>query len=77
RLDFGGEERTIVSGLAKYYKPDELIGQNVCAVLNLAPRKLRGIESQGMLLTASRTNEKGEEEVKVLTSPLPAGSLIS
>ena len=77
RLDFGGEERTIVSGLAKYYKPEELIGQNVCAVLNLAPRKLRGIESQGMLLTASRTNEKGEEEVKVLTSPLPAGSLIS
>ena len=77
KLDFGGEERTIVSGLAKYYKPDELIGQNVCAVLNLAPRKLRGIESQGMLLTASRTNEKGEEEVKVLTSPLPAGSLIS
>ncbi|MBR3151606.1 MAG: methionine--tRNA ligase [Erysipelotrichaceae bacterium] len=77
KLDFGGEERTIVSGLAKYYKPEELIGQNVCAVLNLAPRKLRGIESQGMLLTASRTNEKGEEEVKVLTSPLPAGSLIS
>ncbi|MCR5299685.1 MAG: methionine--tRNA ligase [Erysipelotrichaceae bacterium] len=77
KLDFGGEERTIVSGLAKFYKPEELIGQNVCAVLNLAPRKLRGIESQGMLLTASRTNEKGEEEVKVLTSPLPAGSLIS
>ncbi|MBR3167939.1 MAG: methionine--tRNA ligase [Erysipelotrichaceae bacterium] len=77
KLDFGGEERIIVSGLAKFYKPEELIGQNVCAVLNLAPRKLRGIESQGMILTASRTNEKGEEEVKVLTSPLPAGSLIS
>ena len=77
KLDFGGEERIIVSGLAKFCKPEELIGQNVCAVLNLAPRKLRGIESQGMILTASRTNEKGEEEVKVLTSPLPAGSLIS
>ena len=77
KLDFGGEERTIVSGLAKFYKPEDLIGKNVCAVLNLAPRKLRGIESQGMILTASRFNEKGEEEVEVLTSPLPAGSLIS
>ena len=77
KLDFGGEERTIVSGLAKFYKPEDLIGKNVCAFLNLAPRKLRGIESQGMILTASRFNEKGEEEVEVLTSPLPAGSLIS
>ena len=46
------ETRTIVSGIAKYYKPEEIIGKTVVVVSNLAPRKLRGIESQGMLLCA-------------------------
>ena len=48
----GEETRTIVSGIAKYYKPEELIGQQVVVVANLKPAKLRGIESQGMLLCA-------------------------
>ncbi len=53
----GEEERTIVSGIAKYYDPAELIGKNVAVVANLKPAKLRGIESQGMLLCA----EKGDQ----------------
>ncbi|MEM7201615.1 MAG: methionine--tRNA ligase [Planctomycetota bacterium] len=51
QVDLGGEVRTIVSGLAEVYQPDELIGRTVTVAANLAPRKLRGIESCGMVLT--------------------------
>lgn len=51
-VEIGNETRTIVSGIAKYYKPEEIIGKTVVVVSNLPPRKLRGIESQGMLLCA-------------------------
>lgn len=51
-VEIGSDTRTIVSGIAKYYKPEEIIGKTVVVVANLAPRKLRGIESQGMLLCA-------------------------
>ena len=52
RIDDGLGGRTIVSGIAKHYTPEELVGKNVCFIANLAPRKLRGIESQGMILSA-------------------------
>ncbi len=48
----GLENRTIVSGIAKHYKPEDLVGKQVCFIANLAPRKLKGIESQGMILSA-------------------------
>lgn len=51
-IDDGLETRTIVSGIAKFYKPEELAGKQVCFIANLPPRKLRGIESQGMILSA-------------------------
>ncbi len=51
-VDIGYETRTIVSGIAEHFKPEELIGQQVSVVANLAPRKLRGIESKGMILLA-------------------------
>ncbi len=57
-VDLEMEKRTVVSGIAKYFKPEDLIGQQVVLVANLAPRKLRGIESQGMILMAE--NESGE-----------------
>jgi methionyl-tRNA synthetase len=57
-VDLGLEQRTVVSGIAKFYKPEDVVGQQVVLVANLAPRKLRGIESQGMILMAE--NEKGE-----------------
>ena len=58
KVDLGLEYRTVVSGIAEYYKPEEIIGKKVVLVANLAPKKLKGIESQGMILMAE--NEKGE-----------------
>ena len=52
KIDDGLECRTIVSGISKYYKPEELVGKQVCFIANLPPRKLKGIESQGMILSA-------------------------
>ena len=51
-IDDGMEKRIIVSGIAHYYNPDDLVGKQVCFIANLAPRKLKGVESQGMILTA-------------------------
>ena len=53
----GWENRTIVSGISKFYKPEELVGKQVCFIANLAPRKLKGIESQGMILSALNYDE--------------------
>ncbi len=52
KIDDGLGGRTIVSGIAKYYKPEELVGKEVCFIANLEPRKLKGVESQGMILSA-------------------------
>ena len=51
-IDIGTEQRTIVSGIAAHYKPEEIVGRQVVVVANLAPRKMRGIESNGMILMA-------------------------
>ncbi len=52
RIDDGLEQRTIVSGIARHYDPADLVGKQLCFIANLPPRKLRGIESQGMILSA-------------------------
>ena len=52
KIDDGLGGRTILSGIAAYYNPEELVGKQVCFIANLAPRKIRGIESQGMILSA-------------------------
>jgi methionyl-tRNA synthetase len=57
-VDFGGEVRTIVSGVAEHYSPEEMLGKQVIVVMNLKPRKIRGIESQGMILYAYANDEK-------------------
>ena len=57
-IDTGIDQRTVVSGIAAYYEPENIIGQQVSILLNLEPRKIKGIESQGMILMAE--NEKGE-----------------
>ncbi|MBO5454110.1 MAG: methionine--tRNA ligase [Clostridia bacterium] len=51
-LDLGGEQRVILSGIKKYYKPEDMIGKNVIIIANLKPRKMMGIESKGMILSA-------------------------
>ena len=57
----GSDRRTIVSGIAQYYQPEDLVGKKVAFIANLAPRKLRGIESKGMILSAE--DAKGNLEV--------------
>ena len=52
QLDLGFEQRTVVSGIAEHYAPDDVIGKQVCLLANLAPRKIRGVMSQGMILMA-------------------------
>jgi methionyl-tRNA synthetase len=58
KIDTGIDQRTVVSGIAEYYKPEDIIGQQVSILVNLAPRIIKGIESKGMILMAA--NSKGE-----------------
>ena len=64
--DGTGEPRTVASGIAKWYKPEDLIGRRVVLVANLKPAVLCGVESQGMILAATDHTAAGEEDVKVL-----------
>lgn len=68
-------DRIILSGIHAYYEPEELIGKNVIAILNLPPRKMMGIESCGMLISAVHT-ENGKEILNLLMvdENIPAGS---
>lgn len=66
-VKIGEEVRTIVSGIAKFYTPEEMVGKRVVVVKNLAPRKIRGIESRGMLLCA--VSGEGENEQLCLVRP--------
>ena len=72
QLDLGYEKRQVVSGIAAFYKPEDMIGKKVIVVANLAPAKLCGIESQGMILAS------GEEEVRVvfLSDDTPLGQRV-
>jgi len=75
-LDDGtGTDRQILSGIAKFYKPEDLIGKTLLAITNLPPRKMMGRESCGMLLSAIHT-EKGEEKLNLvmLDDTIPAGA---
>ena len=74
-VDFGYEQRQILSGVAEYYKPEELVGRKVIAVMNLKPRKIRGLESNGMLLSAV-INKDGKEELELLSSEMEVGSVV-
>lgn len=56
KIDTGLDQRTVVSGIAAYYKPEEIIGKQVSILINLAPRKIKGIESKGMILMAENTD---------------------
>ena len=71
QVSLGDEERTVVSGIAKHYKPEDLIGKHVVLVANLKPAKLRGVMSHGMLLAAS----KGDE-LQIVETTMPVGSKV-
>ena len=75
-LDDGtGVDRQILSGIAKWYQPEDLLGKTLVAIVNLPPRKMMGQESQGMLLSAVHT-EAGEEKLNliVVDDAIPAGA---
>ncbi len=78
RLSLGDEERIVLSGIAKFHNPEDLIGKNLILLANLAPRKIMGIESQGMLLSAVAKNDDGTETLRLLTADpiMPAGAEI-
>ena len=57
-IDTGIDQRTIVSGIAEYYTPEEMVGKQICILANLAPRKIRGIESKGMIMMAKQGDGK-------------------
>ena len=73
-VDTGIDTRTVVSGIAEHYSPEEIIGQKVSILLNLAPRKIRGVESQGMILMAE--NENGELAFVSPTKEIETGNII-
>ena len=72
--DGSGNDRTIVSGIAKFYKPEDLIGKDVLFIANLAPRTLMGIESQGMILSAENYN--GDLSVTTILKEVKPGSVV-
>ena len=76
KVDLGGEQRQIVAGLRGYYTAEQLVGRNIILVANLAPRMMRGLESQGMLLAASNADRS---RVIVLSpeADIEPGSVVS
>ena len=75
KVKIGEETRQIVSGIKNWYEPDDVIGKKVIVVYNLKPVKLRGVESQGMLLSAVH-NQNGEEVLNVVevSNRIPPGA---
>ena len=72
-VDIGVERRYVLAGIAEFYEPEALVGRKVILVANLAPRKIRGIESQGMLLAA---DADGRVSLLQPDSDLPAGAKV-
>ena len=75
KIDDGLAGRTILSGIAQHYAPEDLVGKNVCFIANLAPRKIKGIESQGMILSAESPD--GTISIIQPLSDITSGSKIS
>ncbi|MBT3201773.1 MAG: methionine--tRNA ligase subunit beta [Phycisphaerales bacterium] len=78
QVDLGDHTRQIIAGIKAYYEPEALVGQQIIVVTNLAPRKMRGLESNGMLLAASAEEGETLTDVVVLapSKAVPAGSSV-
>jgi methionyl-tRNA synthetase len=72
-VDLGYEKRQILSGIAEWYTPEELLGKKIVVIANLAPRKMRGLESHGMLLAASHSDD-GKPVLATFAEDIPVGS---
>jgi methionyl-tRNA synthetase len=73
KVDLGDEQRQIIAGLRQWYAPEQIVGKTVIVVANLAPRKMRGLDSNGMLLAATVGTREAPADVTVLTTDRPAG----
>jgi methionine--tRNA ligase beta chain len=73
-VDLGTEQRQILAGIRSHYTPEELVGRQIVVVANLEPAKLRGMESQGMLLAAS---DEGRVVILTIDKPVQPGAKIS
>lgn len=76
QVDLGDEKRQICAGLKGIYTPEQLVGQNLIIVANLAPRTMRGVESQGMLLAASPP-DRSQVVTLTISQDLPPGANVS
>lgn len=76
QIDLGGEQRQIIAGIRGYYAPEQVIGKQIAVVTNLAPRMMRGLESNGMLLAAVPP-DRSDVVLLTLDRPVPAGAPIS
>jgi methionyl-tRNA synthetase len=74
QVDLGGEKRQLVAGIAESYEPESIVGRTIIVVANLKPARLRGVESQGMLLAA--TPEGGTPILATFDSEVPPGSQV-
>jgi methionyl-tRNA synthetase len=77
QVDLGTEKRQLVAGIKAYYSPEALLGRDIVVVMNLAPRKMRGVESCGMLLAASADDEKSDVVLLTTEKPVPPGATCS
>ncbi len=75
-VDLGTERRQILSGIAEFYTPEELIGKRIAIIANLAPRKMRGLESHGMLLAASGEDHSSKPILATFSDEIALGSRI-
>ena len=75
KVDMGGETRQIVAGIRNDYAPEGLLGRDIILVANLAPRKVRGLESNGMLIAAVvRSDDKSDVVILTTEKPVPPGT---
>jgi methionyl-tRNA synthetase len=69
-IDLGSEQRSVVSGIAKHFAPEDIVGRQVCCVVNLAPRKMAGVLSEAMILMA----ENGDGALDFVSPPAGMGN---
>ncbi len=72
-IDLGKEKRQLVAGISQFYSPEELIGREIVVLVNLEPRKIKGVESQGMLLAA---DDRGNPVLLKPDKEVPPGTKI-
>ena len=78
QVDLGSEQRQVLAGIAKHYQSNDLVGRQIVMIVNLEPRTMMGLESQGMVLAASGPATAGGESISLLIpdKDMPAGSAV-